>query len=140
FQVSVNKSPAQFRAESNRTAPGWLSYMEELGVASKNIAVEITEGMLLNADEPVIERRLAFRNAGAQIAIDDVGTGYSSLAYLKKFHIDSIRLDRSFIRDLATDSSDRTLSEAVIVMAHQLGLKVIAEGVETEEQRAMLVA
>ena len=139
FQVSVNKSPAQFRAESNRTAPGWLFYMDELGVASKNIAVEITEGMLLNADEPVIERLLAFRNAGAQIAIDDFGTGYSSLAYLKKFHIDYIKLDRSFIRDLAIDNSDRTLSEAVIVMAHQLGLKVIAEGVETEEQRAMLV-
>ena len=140
FQVSVNKSPAQFRAESNCTAPGWLYYMDQLGVASKNIAVEITEGMLLNADEPVIEKLLAFRNAGAQIAIDDFGTGYSSLAYLKKFHIDYIKLDRSFIRDLATDNSDRTLSHAVIVMAHQLGLKVIAEGVETEEQRAMLVA
>jgi EAL domain-containing protein (putative c-di-GMP-specific phosphodiesterase class I) len=104
------------------------------------MAIEITEGLLLNAEEPIIEELMKCRAAGAQIAIDDFGTGYSSLAYLKKFHIDYIKLDQTFIRDVATDTHDRALSEAIIVMAHQLGLKVIAEGVETEDQRDLLYA
>lgn len=140
FQVSVNKSPVQFRTETSHLAPGWLHHLKELGVANRNIAVEITEGLLLKAEDTVIDKLLNFRDSGIQISIDDFGTGYSSLGYLKKFHIDYLKIDQSFVRDLATDANDLALSEAVIAMAHKLGLKVIAEGVETEQQRNLLYA
>ena len=73
-----------------------------------------------------------------QVALDDFCTGYSSLSYLKKFDIDYFKIDQTFIRNLASDSSDMALCEAMIVMAHKLGIKVIAEGVETEQQRNLL--
>jgi EAL domain-containing protein (putative c-di-GMP-specific phosphodiesterase class I) len=73
-----------------------------------------------------------------QIAIDDFGTGYSSLSYLKKFHIDYLKIDQSFVQNLTPDSADFALCEAIIVMAHKLGLQVIAEGVETAMQRDLL--
>src|SRR5690606_3485142 len=81
----------------------------------------------------------AFRDEGIQVALDDFGTGYSSLSYLKRFDIDYIKIDRSFINNLALDSDDMALCEAIIVMAHRLGLKVVAEGVETDEQRHLLL-
>ena len=111
-----------------------------MGLSGKNIAIEITEGLLLNASSHIAGKLLQYRNAGIQMAIDDFGTGYSSLAYLKKFDIDYLKIDQSFVRNLTTDANDRALSEAIIVMAHKLGLKVIAEGVETEEQKAFLAA
>ena len=79
-------------------------------------------------------RLLEFRDAGIQVSLDDFGTGYSSLSYLKKFDIDYIKIDQSFVRNLEIDPDDKILCEAIIVMAHKLGLKVIAEGVETEGQ------
>ena len=81
---------------------------------------------------------LSFRDAGIQVSLDDFGTGYSSLAYLKKFHIDYLKIDKSFVGNLTPDSSDKVLCEAIIVMAHKLGMKVIAEGIETEQQRQLL--
>jgi EAL domain-containing protein (putative c-di-GMP-specific phosphodiesterase class I) len=81
---------------------------------------------------------LKFRDAGIQVAIDDFGTGYSSLSYLKKFDIDFLKIDQSFTCNLAPDSPDLAVCEAIIVMAHKLGLKVIAEGVETHEQLELL--
>ncbi len=94
--------------------------------------------MLLDANSDVTDKLLEFRDAGMQVSIDDFGTGYSSLSYLKKFDIDYLKIDQSFVSNLATDPGDMALSEAIIVMAHKLGLKVIAEGVETEEQRRLL--
>jgi EAL domain-containing protein (putative c-di-GMP-specific phosphodiesterase class I) len=102
--------------------------------------VEITEGLLLDASTMVTDKLLQLRDAGIQVALDDFGTGYSSLSYLNKFDIDYLKIDRSFTRNLAPDSSDMALSEAIIVMAHKLGLDVIAEGVETVEQRDLLAA
>lgn len=87
----------------------------------------------------VTEKLLAYRDAGVQVSLDDFGTGYSSLAYLKKFDIDYLKIDQSFTRNIDTDESDQTLCEAIIVMAHKLGMKVIAEGVETEAQRQVLL-
>jgi len=139
FQVSVNMSPVQFMIENQNFAEIWIHHLLEIGLSGKNIVVEITEGLLLNAEANVMDNLLKLRNAGIQIAIDDFGTGYSSLSYLKKFDIDYLKIDRSFISNLETDTNDIALSEAIIVMAHKLGLKVVAEGVETEGQQKLLV-
>ena len=139
FQVSVNKSPVQFQSKVI-TYTHWFNYLKELGLAGDSIVVEITEGLLLDADPLVSEKLLAFRDAGMQVSLDDFGTGYSSLSYLKKFDIDYIKIDQSFTRNLQPNSDDMALCEAIIVMAHKLGIKVIAEGIETAEQRDLLTA
>jgi diguanylate cyclase (GGDEF)-like protein/PAS domain S-box-containing protein len=140
FQVSVNISPVQFRAAGRMQTEAWLSHLQDIGLSGANLTVEITESLLLNVHADVIKLLFRFRDAGIQIAIDDFGTGYSSLAYLKQFPIDYLKIDRSFVRDIETDPNDMALSRAIIVMAHELGLKVIAEGVETEGQRGLLAA
>ncbi|HEY5799544.1 MAG TPA: bifunctional diguanylate cyclase/phosphodiesterase, partial [Burkholderiaceae bacterium] len=139
FQVSVNVSPLQFQANAEH-CQRWTEYLAETGVPARSIVIEITEGLLLHADPAVTEKLMQLRDNGIEVAIDDFGTGYSSLAYLKKFNIDFLKIDQSFVRNLATDASDMALSEAIIVMAHKLGLKVIAEGVETAEQKQHLLA
>ncbi len=138
FQVSVNMSPVQFKIEGEAFALEWFQCLNELGISGKNIVVEITENLLLNAETNVIDKLLWLRDAGIQVAIDDFGTGYSSLSYLKKFDIDYLKIDRVFVKNLETDKNDIVLCEAIIVMAHKLGLKVIAEGVETEGQKKLL--
>lgn len=125
FQISVNKSPTQFR-DSGSTVAAWFGYLRELELPGESITIEITESLLLNAVADVTDKLQSLRDGGIQIAIDDFGTGYSSLAYLK--------IDQSFVRDIETDPNDMALSNAIIVMAHALGLKVIAEGVETASQ------
>lgn len=137
FQISVNKSPKQFR-ESSSDVTNWFDYLHELGLPGESIAIEITEGLLLNVVPEVTDKLKSFRDGGIQIAIDDFGTGYSSLSYLKRFDIDYLKIDQSFVRDIETDPNDMALSKAIIVMAHALGLKVIAEGVETSSQLNML--
>ena len=137
FSISINASPVQFR--SNRTTPAdWIAVLDELGLPGSSIVLELTEGVLLKAEEFSGHKLKAFRDAGFQFAIDDFGTGYSSLSYLKRFDVDYLKIDQSFVRDLESDPSDLVLCEAIIVMAHKLGLKVIAEGVETEAQQALL--
>jgi EAL domain-containing protein (putative c-di-GMP-specific phosphodiesterase class I) len=140
FQVSVNKSPVQFRTEDHHNATIWSEYLRELGLPGESIVIEITEGLLLNVEADVTDELLRLRDAGINVAIDDFGTGYSSLSYLKKFDIDYLKIDRSFVSNLETDPDNMALSEAIIVMAHKLGLKVVAEGVETEGQRNLLAA
>lgn len=139
FQVSINKSPLQFNNVYNGHAD-WLAYLQDLQLPGQSVVVEITEGLLLDANSRIAERLLAFRDTGIQVAIDDFGTGYSALSYLKKFDIDYIKIDQSFTKGLAPDSDDLALCEAIIVMAHRLGLQVIAEGVETEQQHDLLLA
>lgn len=136
FQISINTSPVQFQNEA--FARTWVEALAHAGLPGQSISLEITEGLLLNAEDIIINQLMYFREAGVQIAIDDFGTGYSSLAYLKKFEIDYVKIDRSFIRNLAPDSNDFVLCEAIIVMAHKLGFQVIAEGIETAEQQALL--
>ena len=137
FQISVNQSPVEFQADDGRYA-GWIQKMRHLNLPGQAIVIEITEGLLLDASTKIFNQLLQFRDAGIAVAIDDFGTGYSSLSYLNKFDIDYLKIDQSFVRNLAPGSSENALSEAMIMMAHKLGLRVIAEGVETEEQRAML--
>ena len=137
FQISVNKSPVQFLA--NAKSLNWGAYLKDLGLGWHSMSVEITEGLLLNATDATAEKLFSLRDAGVQVAIDDFGTGYSSMAYLKKFDVDYLKVDQSFIRDTTRNSTSRTIAETIIVMAHKLGLQVIAEGVETEEQRDWLM-
>ncbi len=136
-QISVNMSPRQFVKEGGES--GWLDYLAAIELAPHHIGVEITEGLLLDDRMHVAERLEGFRAAGLEIALDDFGTGYSAMAYLKKYPIDYLKIDRSFVRDLVTDGGDAAITEATIVMAHKLGLRTIAEGVETAEQRDMLL-
>ncbi|HSH86409.1 MAG TPA: EAL domain-containing protein [Methylophilus sp.] len=137
FAISVNKSPMQF-VEPSAISYDWVQHLQTLGVEGKRIVVEITEGLLLHPDPVVEQRLLHFRDRGIQVAIDDFGTGYSSLSYLSKFDIDYLKIDQSFTRNLNEGNESYVLCEAIIVMAHKLGLKVIAEGVETALQRNLL--
>lgn len=137
-QISVNKSPRQF--VGGNTHQDWIEYLTAIGLPANCIAIEITEGLLLDARSEVIEKLRKFRACGIQISLDDFGTGYSAMAYLKKFHLDYLKIDQSFVRDMQHDPGDQAIVEAIIVMAHKLGLRVIAEGVETPEQRALLTA
>ena len=137
FQIGVNKSPIQFLSQNDDA--DWLRHLKRLGMPGSSISIEITEGMLLHASSSVTKKLLEYRDAGIQVAIDDFGTGYSSMAYLKKFDIDYLKIDPSFVSEIATDEGSRTIAESIIVMAHKLGLKVIAEGIETEEQLDLLM-
>ncbi len=138
FQISVNVSPIQFHNNSlgdNKC----FDHIQNLDLSGECVIIEITEGLLLDASTLVTDQLLICRDNGVQVALDDFGTGYSSLSYLKKFDIDYIKIDRSFISNLTEDSDDKVLCEAIVVMAHKLGMKVIAEGIETEEQRKLLI-
>jgi len=139
FQISVNQSPAQFRS-GPEVFEEWMHYVEQLQLAPRSIVIEITERLLLDHSSPAMERLRQFKSMGLQVALDDFGTGHSVLAHLKKFDIDYLKIDRSFVMDLAGDSGDLALCEGIIVMAHKLGLKVVAEGVETEAQLNLLKA
>jgi diguanylate cyclase (GGDEF)-like protein/PAS domain S-box-containing protein len=139
FQISVNQSPVQFRS-GPQFFEQWLQYVDQLQLAPRSIVIEITERLLVDESGPVVERLRQFKSMGLQVALDDFGTGHSVLAHLKKFDIDYLKIDRSFVMDLAGDSGDLALCEGIIVMAHKLGLKVVAEGVETETQLELLKA
>lgn len=136
--VSVNVSPAQFR-QGARRMQGYAELLRKFGLGEGEMVVEITEGVLLDATADVRMMLAGLREAGVRIALDDFGTGYSSLAYLKQFDINYLKIDRAFIRGLADDASDLAICEAIIVMAHRLGIEVVAEGIETDAQRLLLV-
>uniref|UniRef100_E6QRV0 Cyclic di-GMP phosphodiesterase Gmr n=1 Tax=mine drainage metagenome TaxID=410659 RepID=E6QRV0_9ZZZZ len=138
FQISINISPIQIHNTTHFNH--WFDDLRQLGLPGQSIVVEITEGLLLNAGVGVTEKLQAFHKAGMEVSLDDFGTGYSSFSYLKKFNIDNIKIDQLFVRNLAPDSDDMALCEAMIAMAHKLGMKVIAEGVETSAQRDLLAA
>ena len=138
LKVAVNISPRQFRD------PQLVSFIEQTlersGITASSLELEITEGVLMSGLRH-IDRALATLNElGVEIAMDDFGTGYSSLSYLRSYPFDILKIDQSFIRDITVDDADRALVSAAIAMAHGLGLKVVAEGVETEAQLAYLVS
>jgi diguanylate cyclase (GGDEF)-like protein/PAS domain S-box-containing protein len=136
FQVSINKSPVQFQAQAD--AADWVAHLDEIRLGPRCINVEITESLLLNLSDTVLAKLAALQSSGMQVSIDDFGTGYSSMSYLKRLDIDYLKIDQSFVKELVHDNFSRTITETIIVMAHKLGLKVIAEGVETPEQCAAL--
>jgi len=138
FQVSVNVSPVQFMADG-LDPETWIDCVCGYGMHGSAVLVEITERLLMRADGASKNKLLVFRDAGVQVALDDFGTGYSSLSYLKRFDIDFIKIDQLFVRNIEAGSDDLALCQAIIVMAHRLGLKVVAEGVATEIQHELLL-
>ena len=138
--INVNVSPVQFYEGNGQNCRKWLAEAHAPGAAAAvpEMGLEITEGLLLASDADVLKQLLAFQQAGIKISLDDFGTGYSSLSYLRKFALDFLKIDKSFVYNLEYDAANVALCEAIIVMAHKLGLRVIAEGVETRQQAALL--
>lgn len=132
FRIAVNLSPRQFRD------PQLVNHIEaaikQAGISPKTLELEITEGVLLSGHNYIDDALKNLNELGIGIAMDDFGTGYSSISYLRSYPFDVIKVDRSFVGDIATDPADRELINAAISMAHALNLQVIAEGVETKEQ------
>lgn len=137
FQISINKSPKQFGRDKS-SHQHWLDHMASEEYPAGCIAIEITEGVMMGSREIISEELLSFRDKGFQVSLDDFGTGYSSLAYLRKFDIDYIKIDRQFVKHIETNLDDQAICKAIIVMAHALDIKVIAEGIETLEQKEFL--
>jgi diguanylate cyclase (GGDEF)-like protein len=138
LSVAVNLSARQFA--DSMLLPKLTQIIRASGLDPSSLELEITESMVMSHGESAVAVLEKMKLIGVQIAIDDFGTGYSSLAYLKRFPIDTIKVDRSFIRDIPADSGDKKITRAIIAMAHGLRLKVVAEGVETADQLAFLRA
>ena len=137
FQISINTSPLQYD-KNGLNVSDWFSHIITSGLSGKDITLEVTEGILMESSDTVRNKLYNLRDLDVQISIDDFGTGYSSLSYLKKFDIDYLKIDRSFVGNLNDNSDDLVLIQAIIIMAHKLGCKVIAEGIEDQEQRDIL--
>ncbi len=138
FQIAINQSARQFQQHDERTQE-LTEIIAAHNIDADMISIEITESTLFVGGKKAMQKLEKLRQMGVEVALDDFGTGYSSLSYLKKLDIDVLKIDRSFISQLEVDSDDQVLVEAIILMAHKLGLKVVAEGIETLEQLNMLV-
>jgi len=131
-RIAVNVSAVQF-AENDFT-PLVRKVLEETGLEPGALELEVTESILMQDADQAVETLNHLKNLGVNIAIDDFGTGYSSLSYLKQFPIDRLKIDKAFVRDVDSDADDAAIAMAVIAMAGSMDLKVIAEGVENDEQ------
>jgi diguanylate cyclase (GGDEF)-like protein/PAS domain S-box-containing protein len=136
--VAVNLSSLQFRQKQMQEAV--LNALKNSGLNGSYLELELTESVVMENPEAATESLRLLKKLGVQLSIDDFGTGYSSLAYLKRFPLDTLKIDQSFVRDLVVDADDASIVSAVISMAHDLGLDVVAEGVETLEQLRFLRA
>jgi PAS domain S-box-containing protein len=134
--VTVNISSAQFKQKTFLETVARI--LQKTRLDPKCLELELTESILIESTDMAIITLNDLKNMGIRLSIDDFGTGYSSLSYLKKFPIDILKIDRSFVRNVSTDADDRAIINAIIAMAHTLNLKVIAEGVENEQQLAFL--
>jgi EAL domain-containing protein (putative c-di-GMP-specific phosphodiesterase class I) len=136
LSIAVNVSVRQFRH------PGFIdevmSCVRRFGIAPGRLKLEVTESLLADNLDAAIAKMRNLRDMGVRLSVDDFGTGYSSLSYLKRLPIDELKIDRGFITDILTDSNDAAIACTIIDLSRNLGLEVIAEGVETEEQRAFL--
>jgi EAL domain-containing protein (putative c-di-GMP-specific phosphodiesterase class I) len=136
LRLSVNLSVQQLQHE------GWLNIVEEAltssGLPSRYLDLEITESVIITHPERAVDTLVKLQQRGISITVDDFGTGYSSLSYLARLPIQSLKIDQRFVRGLDLNKSDETITQAIIALSHSLGLRVIAEGVETAAQFAFL--
>ena len=136
--VSVNVSERQFRQAD--FVEQVMATLERTGARASHLKLELTEGLLVTEVEDVIAKMAALQAQGVLFSLDDFGTGYSSLSYLKRLPLDQLKIDQGFVRDILVDPNDAAIARMVIVLAESLGLSVLAEGVETEAQQAMLAS
>ena len=134
--LAVNVSSRQFRQPE--FVQQVLGLLQKSGFNPRNLKLELTDSLLLDNVENVIATMTALKNQGVGFSLDDFGTGYSSLSYLKRLPLDQLKIDQSFVRDILTDPDDAVIATTIITLGKSLGLSVIAEGVETEEQRKFL--
>jgi diguanylate cyclase (GGDEF)-like protein len=136
LSVAVNLSPLQIRDP-------WLvdlvsAIMAETGIAPSRVVLEVTEGILIDNPQDAQTRLQALRALGVSIALDDFGTGYSSLSYLQKFPFDQLKIDRAFVASLGASGNTGAIIQSIVTLGHALGMKVLAEGIENDEQRVLL--
>jgi diguanylate cyclase (GGDEF)-like protein len=136
LSVAVNLSPLQIRDR-------WLvdlvsNIISETGIAASQVVLEVTEGVLIDNPQEAQARLKALRALGVRLALDDFGTGYSSLNYLQKFPFDRLKIDRTFVASLGTSGNTGAIIQSIVTLGHTLGMKVLAEGVENDEQRVLL--
>ena len=134
--VAVNISARQFREKNLLQTVAKI--LAETGLDPRLLELEVTESVIMHDAQNVIADLQAFRDMGVKLSIDDFGTGYSSLSYLKRFPVDRLKIDQSFVRDITSDADDAAIAQAVITLGHTMNLRVIAEGVETAEQLTFL--
>ncbi|HCW91793.1 MAG TPA: hypothetical protein DHU56_17350, partial [Marinobacter sp.] len=135
-RIGVNLSARQFRHAD--LALRVVQLLKETGLNREHLELELTESMLMEDVDAAIATMRWLKDYGVSIALDDFGTGYSGLSYLKRFPIDTLKIDQSFVREINSDPASAAIADAIIAMAHHLGLDVITEGVETPEQRQLL--
>ena len=136
LSVSVNLSPLQIRDGNLVGLVG--AVMSETGISSSRVVLEVTESVLIDDTQSTLERLEALRALGVSIALDDFGTGYSSLSYLQKFPFSLLKIDRAFVASLGATANAGAIVQSIVALGHGLGMKVVAEGVETDEQRVLL--
>jgi EAL domain-containing protein (putative c-di-GMP-specific phosphodiesterase class I) len=136
--LAVNVSARQFH-QADFVAQ-IASLLDRTGVRPQRLKLELTESLLVENVQDIVEKMFALKARGIGFALDDFGTGYSSMAYLKRLPLDQLKIDQSFVRDLQSDPNDATIAQTIVALGRTLGLAVIAEGVETTEQRDFLAS
>jgi diguanylate cyclase (GGDEF)-like protein/PAS domain S-box-containing protein len=139
IQVSINTSSVQYRDRGIDVAQ-WRTYLQRCAIPDGAVSVEISEGLLMSGCADVDAKLAVLREAGIKVVLENFGTGRSAISSLRKCEIDYLKIDRSFVHNLSVSSADIALCEAIIAMAHKMGIKVIAQGVETEQQHQILKA
>jgi len=134
--MAVNISARQFRQQDLTEVIGRV--LDDTGLAADYLELELTESIVMQDAEATIATLKRLNKMGVQLSIDDFGTGYSSLSYLKRFPLNNLKIDQSFVHDIATDANDAMIAASIIALAHSMALQVIAEGVENETQLEFL--
>jgi diguanylate cyclase (GGDEF)-like protein len=137
LMISINTSPVQYRNQGKQII-AWVESLVAQDIPPQAITIEITENLLMENQAEVVNVLDKIRQQGVAVSIDDFGTGYCSFSYLKNYAIDYLKIDKSFVQNMSADNKDAALCEAIIVMASKLNIDVIAEGIETEQQKKFL--